>query len=160
MNKVFSVLLVIFFSTSSLGKESLDSDVESSKSNHTLVSWNRVMLEKDLELMKVLLAEGAQVSSAGMQLNGEDEVINKFQFIFNRRPDLVWVNTPIERVEFESWNSAYEYGDWKESWTQDDGKAQITGKYFILWEINAGNWEIKTAVFAPSKCTGDSSYCG
>ena len=33
---------------------------------------------KDLELMKSLLSEGAQVSSAGMQLNGEDEIINRF----------------------------------------------------------------------------------
>ena len=160
MNKVLAILMLISFSVSSLSEEPIDSKAESSKPNHLPASWNNVMLEKDLELMKVLLADGAQVSSAGMQLNGGDEVIKKFQYIFNRRPDLVWVNTPVERVEFEGWNTAYEYGEWRESWTQDDGETQITGKYFILWTINGGNWEIKTAVFAPSKCTGDSSYCG
>ena len=160
MYKVLSVLLSIFSSSTLLGVESLNSGAESLKLVHLPISWNRVMLEKDLALMKELLADGAQVTSAGMQLNGEDEVIQKFKFIFKRRPDLVWVNTPLERVEFESWNTAYEYGEWRESWTQEDGKTQITGKYFILWQRNNNTWEIKTAVFAPSKCISGSSYCG
>lgn len=122
MYKALTILLSIFVSTSSLGEEPLNSSAESLELVHLSSSWNREVLEKDLELMKELLSDGAQVSSAGMQLKGEDEVIQKFEFIFKRRPDLAWVNTPLERVEFESRNTAYEYGEWQEPWTQEDGK--------------------------------------
>ena len=50
------------------------------------------MWEKDLGLMKALFSSGAQVTSAGMQLNGEQKVLAKFELIFNMRPDLVWKN--------------------------------------------------------------------
>ena len=156
MRKVIVILLSVFFCSGSLGEESLYSSKEGF--NQT-ISWNRVMLEKDLELMKVLLSDSAQVTSAGMQLNGEQEVIEKFEFIFNKRPDLVWVNKPLESVKFLKWNTAYEYGEWQESWTWEGRITQITGRYFILWQRSNKSWEIKTAVFAPTKCTGDSSYC-
>jgi hypothetical protein len=156
MRNVIIILLSVFFCSGSLGDESLYSSREGFDQT---ISWNKVMLEKDLELMKALLSNDAQVTSAGMQLNGEQEVIEKFEFIFNKRPDLVWVNKPLEIVKFLKWNTAYEYGEWEESWTWEGKITQITGKYFILWQRSNQAWEIKTAVFAPSKCTGTSSYC-
>ena len=156
MYKALVILLIGFFSSGSLAENPISS---SKKDFDQTISWNKVMLKKDLELMKALLSDSAQVTSAGMQLNGEKEVIEKFEFIFNKRPDLVWVNKPLEHVEYINWNTAYEYGEWRESWTQEDGATVITGKYFILWQKSNQAWEIRTAVFAPSKCTGDSSYC-
>ena len=89
MYKALVILLIGFFSSGSLAENPISS---SKKDFDQTISWNKVMLKKDLELMKALLSDSAQVTSAGMQLNSEKEVIEKFEFIFNKRPDLVWVN--------------------------------------------------------------------
>jgi hypothetical protein len=81
--------------------------------------------------------------------------------LFKRRPDITWVNKPTKIEVNPVWKVAYETGDWKEAWTEPDGRAEIQGKYFVMWLLNPneGVWYINAAFFTPQRCIGESKYC-
>lgn len=121
--------------------------------------WNTAFAQRDISTLTSLFSEDAQLSSAGGKWKNRAECAQLFEALFKRRPDITWVNKPTKIEVNPVWKVAYETGDWKEAWTEPDGRAEIQGKYFAMWKLNEGVWYINAAIFTPQRCIGESKYC-
>ena len=105
------------------------------------------------------MAEDVQMASAAEKWNGKADCMHFFQTLFIKRPDITFVLTRTNSGIYPHWNSAFETGSWTEAWTEKDGQAKIVGQYFVLWQYDNLGWRMRTAVFAPLDCLGDSKFC-
>lgn len=99
----------------------------------------------------IVTSTGAQ--GTGREVNGE-----RMSQQFARRPDTVYVRTPVTIDVFSTWQVASERGEWTGRWTEPDGVVQIRGIYLAQWRKVDGTWRIQAEVYVPTACTG-SSYC-
>lgn len=123
--------------------------------------WNTAFAQRNIPALTSLFSEDAQISTAGIKLKSRAECTQLFEALFKRRPDVTWLNKPT-KIEINSvWKVAYETGDWREGWTEPDGRAEIQGKYFAMWLLNLddGVWYLQAAIFTPQRCIGESKYC-
>ncbi len=121
--------------------------------------WNTSYNKRDSLAFYTLFDSLALLSSAGGRWIGAEECKKLCRFLYDKRPDISWVNK-LSKIEInEQWHVAYETGDWIEDWTEsgDKSKSQIKGKYFIMWRLKNENWYIISGIFTPLSCTG--SYC-
>ena len=123
--------------------------------------WNTAFARRDIPALTSLFSEDAQVSTAGIKLKNRAECAQLFEGLFKMRPDVTWLNKPTKIEVNPVWKVAYETGDWKEAWTEPDGRAEIQGKYFAMWllNLNEGVWYLHAAIFTPQRCIGESKYC-
>jgi ketosteroid isomerase-like protein len=123
--------------------------------------WNTAFAQREIPALTSLFSEDAQISTAGIKLKNRAECTQLFESLFKRRPDVTWVNR-LTKIEINpAWKVAYETGDWREAWTEPDGRAEIQGKYSAMWLLNLdeGVWYLHAAIFTPQKCIGESKYC-
>ena len=98
------------------------------------------------------------VTSTGAQGTGRDDNGARMAQQFARRPDTVYVRTPVTIDVFDAWQVASERGEWTGRWTEPDGVVDIRGTYLAKWRKVDGGWKIQTEVFVPTSCRG-SKYC-
>lgn len=98
------------------------------------------------------------VTSTGAQGTGRDVNGERMSQQFARRPDTVYVRTPVTVDVFSAWQVASERGEWTGRWTEPDGVVDIRGTYLAKWRKVDGAWQIQTEVFVPTSCRG-SKYC-
>ena len=98
------------------------------------------------------------VTSASALAGGRDENARRFAQQFADRPDVVYRRTPDSVAVFRPWGMAAEWGRWRGSWTDPDGKVQIGGRYFAKWQKVAEGWRIQSETYVPSYCRG-GGYC-
>jgi ketosteroid isomerase-like protein len=124
--------------------------------------WSTAFAQRDIPALTSLFSEDAQIATAGIKLKNRAECAQFFEALFKKRPDVSWLNRPTKIEVNLVWKVAYETGDWKEAWTEDDGRAEIQGKYFAMWllNLNEGVWYLHAAIFTPQRCIGESKYCG
>ena len=89
---------------------------------------------------------------------------NVFSFLkpYSKGGRILPGSTSLLKIEINPvWKVAYETGDWKDAWTEPDGRAEIQGKYFAMWllNLNEGVWYLNAAIFTPERCIGESKYC-
>jgi ketosteroid isomerase-like protein len=84
--------------------------------------------------------------------------VQSFADQFRTRPDVVYRRTPGEVRVFTPWLMASEYGRWTGSWTDADGKIQLTGSYFAKWRKIDDEWFVESETYVPETCTG-GAYC-
>jgi len=77
---------------------------------------------------------------------------------FTRRPDTVYVRTPVTVDINTPWSVAAERGEWTGRWTEPDGIVEIGGAYLAQWRKVDGAWLIQAELFVPTHCRG-SAYC-
>ncbi|MFN7978165.1 MAG: nuclear transport factor 2 family protein [Vicinamibacterales bacterium] len=104
------------------------------------------------------LADVHIVTSTGAQGTGRDVNGERMSQQFARRPDTVYVRTPVTVDVFDQWQVASERGEWTGRWTEPDGVVDIRGTYLAKWRKVDGAWRIQTEVFVPTSCRG-SKYC-
>ena len=98
------------------------------------------------------------VSSTSAQTAGRDQNRDRMSQQFTRRPDTVYVRTPVTIDVFPAWSVASERGTWTGRWTEPDGKLEISGTYQAQWRKVDGQWLIQAELFVPTRCQG-SAYC-
>jgi ketosteroid isomerase-like protein len=123
--------------------------------------WNTAFAQRDNSTLTSLFSEDAQMATAGGKFKNRAECTQLFEALFKRRPDVTWLNKPAKIEINPVWKVAYETGDWKEAWTEPDGRVEIKGKYFAMWllNLNEGVWYLNAAIFTPRRCIGESKYC-
>src|SRR4030095_10659392 len=123
--------------------------------------WNTAFAQRDIPTLKSLFSDDAQIATAGIKLKNRAECAQLFEALFKRRPDVTWINKSTKIEINPVWKVAYETGDWKEAWTEPDGRAEIQGKYSAMWLLNLdeGVWYLHAAIFTPQRCIGESKYC-
>lgn len=101
----------------------------------------------------VHIVTSTSTQGTGREVNGE-RMAQQFQ----RRPDTVYVRTPVTVDVFREWNVASERGEWTGRWTEPDGGVDIAGTYLAQWRKVDGTWLIQSELFVPTRCRG-SKYC-
>ena len=123
--------------------------------------WNTAFAQRDISTLTSLFSEDVQIASAGGKWKNRAECAQSFEGLFKRRPDITWLNkttkieiNPVSKV-------AYETGDWKEAWSEPDGRAELQGKYFAMWKPNRKErvYYLDAAIFTPLRCVGESKFC-
>jgi ketosteroid isomerase-like protein len=100
------------------------------------------------------------VTSTAAQASGVDTNRERMAQQFQRRPDTIYVRTPVAIDVLPAWNVASERGEWTGAWTEPDGKLDIGGTYLAQWRKVDGRWKIQAELFVPTRCSGSASYCG
>jgi ketosteroid isomerase-like protein len=122
-------------------------------------SSNAAIAKHDTVGFAASLAEDViSVTSASAKNVGRASVVASMSTRFRERPDVVFVRSPEEVEVFTSWGMASESGDWRGSWTDPDGKVEISGTYFVKWRRIRGAWYVESETYVPEKCTG-GTYC-
>jgi ketosteroid isomerase-like protein len=98
------------------------------------------------------------VSSTSAQTAGKAANQERMTQQFARRPDTIYVRTPITIDVNAAWAVASERGEWTGGWTEPDGKMTIGGTYLAQWRKVNGQWLIQAELFVPTHCSG-SKYC-
>ena len=98
------------------------------------------------------------VTSTSAQGTGRDVNGNRMAQQFARRPDTVYVRTPVGVEVLAPWAVAAERGTWTGRWTEPDGVVEIAGTYLAQWRNTNDGWRIQAELFVPTSCRG-SSYC-
>jgi ketosteroid isomerase-like protein len=98
------------------------------------------------------------VTSNSVHREGRNANVESFAEQFRTRPDVVYRRTPDAVRVFMPWLMASEYGTWTGSWTEADGKIQLTGRYFAKWRKVNDAWLIESETYVPESCTG-GAYC-
>lgn len=98
------------------------------------------------------------VTSNSIHRESREANVQSFAEQFRTRPDVVYRRTPSEVRVFTPWLMASENGRWTGSWTDPDGKIQLTGSYFAKWRKIDGEWLVESETYVPDTCTG-GAYC-
>lgn len=98
------------------------------------------------------------VSSTSAQTAGRQANQQRMREQFARRPDTVYVRTPVTVEVFTPWAVASERGLWTGGWTEPDGRMEIGGTYQAQWRKIDGRWLIQAELYVPTHCKG-SEYC-
>jgi ketosteroid isomerase-like protein len=97
-------------------------------------------------------------SSTSAQTAGRAANRDRMAEQFKRRPDTVYVRTPLTIDVYAPWAVASERGEWTGRWTEPDGSMEIGGTYLVQWRKIDGAWLIQSELYVPTHCKG-SSYC-
>ena len=106
----------------------------------------------------VLAPDVIVVTSNSVHRQGRDANVESFAEQFRTRPGLVYRRTPDAVRVFGPWLMASESGTWTGSWTDSDGKIELTGRYFAKWRKVNDTWLIESETYVPESCTG-GAYC-
>ena len=98
------------------------------------------------------------VSSTSAQGTGREANGQRMAQQFARRPDTVYVRTPVHVDVWAPWGVASERGEWTGRWTEADGVVDIGGTYLAQWRSVDGEWLIQAELFVPTFCRG-AAYC-
>ena len=98
------------------------------------------------------------VTSTSAQASGRDANGERMAQQFARRPDTVYVRTPMTVDVLAAWAVAAERGTWTGRWTEPDGVVDVAGTYLAQWRKVEGEWRIQAELFVPTSCRG-SRYC-
>jgi hypothetical protein len=98
------------------------------------------------------------VTSNSVHREGRDANVRSFAEQFRTRPDVVYRRTPDQVTVFAPWLMAAERGRWTGSWTDPDGKIELTGSYYAKWRKVDGQWLVESETYTPETCTG-GAYC-
>ncbi len=122
-------------------------------------SSNAAIARHDAAGIGAFLAPNAiVVTSNSIHREGRDANVQSFADQFRTRPDVVYRRTPDDVRVFAPWQMAAERGRWTGSWTEADGKIQLTGSYYAKWRKVDGAWLIESETYVPETCTG-GAYC-
>lgn len=123
-------------------------------------SSNAAIARHDTAGIAAILAPNVvMVTSNSLHATGRDATALRFADQFRSRPDVVYRRTPSEVHVFAPWGMASELGRWTGSWTDTDGKIEISGTYFAKWRKLDGAWRVEAEVYVPERCSG-GRYCG
>jgi uncharacterized protein (TIGR02246 family) len=106
----------------------------------------------------VLAPNVVVVTSNSVHRQGREANAASFAEQFRTRPDVIYRRTPDEVRVFPPWLMAAERGRWTGSWTEADGKIQLTGSYYAKWRKLDGQWFVESETYTPETCTG-GAYC-
>jgi ketosteroid isomerase-like protein len=122
-------------------------------------SSNLAIARHDAAGVGAILADNVIVVTSN-SVHREGRAANEASFAeqFRTRPDVVYRRTPDEVRTFAPWQMASESGRWTGSWTDPDGKIQLTGRYFAKWRKLGGEWFVESETYVPETCTG-GAYC-
>ena len=98
------------------------------------------------------------VSSTSAQGTGRTENQQRMARQFANRPDTVYVRRPATIDIMPSWSVAAERGEWTGTWTEPDGRLEISGTYLAQWRKLDGEWLIQAELFVATRCRG-ANYC-
>ena len=97
-------------------------------------------------------------TSTSTQATGRSANQERMAQQFARRPDTIYVRTPVAIEVFAPWAVAAERGEWTGRWTEPDGATEIGGTYLVQWRKIDGRWLIQSELYVPLHCKG-SAYC-
>jgi ketosteroid isomerase-like protein len=122
-------------------------------------SSNRAIARHDsVGFAAILTPDVVSVTSASAKNVGRAAVVASMLGRFRDRPDVIYVRSPEEVSVFAAWGMASEEGHWRGSWTDPDGKVEISGSYFAKWRRINGAWFVEGETYVPEKCTG-GKFC-
>jgi uncharacterized protein (TIGR02246 family) len=122
-------------------------------------SSNAAIARHDIAGFAAILAPDViVVTSNSLRRIGRDANVEGFAEQFRTRPDVVYRRTPEDVRVFAPWVMASESGRWTGSWTDQDGRVQLTGRYFAKWRKRGDTWLVESETYVPETCTG-GAYC-
>ncbi|QHJ07253.1 DUF4440 domain-containing protein [Hymenobacter busanensis] len=123
------------------------------------VVWNRAFNGRDSTAFYALFSSRANLCGANGCQTTPAEVRRTMRTLWRTRPDITWMNRSQQVQVNDQSLVACENGEWTESFThkQAPGKSQITGRYWLMWGFEDGQWRILSGIFTPLTCTGN--YC-
>ena len=122
-------------------------------------SSNQAIARHDTSGIGAILADNVVVvTSNSVHRPGREANEQSFAEQFRTRPDVVYRRTPSEVRVFLPWLMASESGTWTGSWTDTDGRIQVTGRYFAKWRKLNGQWLVESETYVPETC-GGGAYC-
>jgi ketosteroid isomerase-like protein len=122
-------------------------------------SSNQAIARHDTAGIGAILADNVVVvTSNSVHRAGREANEQSFAEQFQSRPDVVYRRTPSEVRVFAPWLMASESGTWTGSWTDADGRIQLSGRYFAKWRKLKGQWLVESETYVPETCTG-GAFC-
>jgi ketosteroid isomerase-like protein len=122
-------------------------------------SSNQAIARHDTSGIGAILADNVVVvTSNSVHRPGRDANVQSFAEQFRTRADVVYRRTPTDVRVFTPWLMASESGTWTGSWTDADGRIQLTGRYFAKWRKLNGQWFVESETYVPETCSG-GAYC-
>ena len=106
----------------------------------------------------ILALDVVSTTSASAKNIGRASVVGSMAARYKERPDVVYVRSPDDVSVFLAWGMASEEGRWRGSWTDPDGKVEISGPYFAKWRRINGVWFVESETYVPDKCVG-GKFC-
>jgi ketosteroid isomerase-like protein len=120
---------------------------------------NAAIAKHDTGGIGAILADNVVVvTSNSVHGIGRATNLQRFADQFRTRPDVVYERTPEQVRVYVPWGMASESGRWFGSWTDSDGKIQISGIYFAKWRLRNGSWLVESETYVPERCSG-GAYC-
>ena len=120
---------------------------------------NAAIASHDPQAIALAWLEDVHVtSSTSARTEGRTANRDRMAEQFKRRPDTVYVRTPLTIDVYPPWAVASEQGEWTGRWTEPDGSMEIGGTYLVQWRKIDGAWLIQSELYVPTHCKG-SAYC-
>jgi len=120
---------------------------------------NAAIAAKDpAAIARVWMEDVHVLASTSAQTAGSAANQQRFVEQFARRPDTIYVRTPIAIDVYSPWNVAAERGEWTGRWTEPEGALTIGGTYLVQWRKVDGQWLIQAELYVPTHCRG-GQYC-
>ncbi|MDB5827870.1 MAG: hypothetical protein JWQ73_2090 [Variovorax sp.] len=122
-------------------------------------SSNLAIVRQEIEdIASVWMDDILVLGSTSVQLLGAEANRRFYMAQFARRPDTLWVRTPISVSVMSAWGVAFEEGDWTGRWTEPDGSVELRGRYAAQWVCANRKWRIQGELYVPMACVG-GTYC-
>ena len=134
----------------------LGSDVQAAR-----MKWNAALAARDSNALARMVEDSAVHVSPRFTHVGRTAFLATFLRAMTTRPQFLLIYRPERTADCERLPCvvATEYGTWVESWLQDGEPTEVSGTYYAMWRRNGDAWQIRSEVFATTRCRG-SRYCG
>jgi hypothetical protein len=106
----------------------------------------------------ILAPDIVSTTSASSKNIGRASVVASMAARYADRPDVLYVRAPETVIVFLPWGMASESGHWRGTWTDPDGKVEISGTFFAKWRRVNGEWFVESETYVPDKCAG-GKFC-
>lgn len=117
-----------------------------------------IMKHDTVGFAAILAPDVVSTTSASAKNIGRASVVASMASRYVEKPDVLYVRAPEEVIVFLPWGMASEEGHWRGTWTDPDGKVEISGPYFAKWRRINRAWYVESETYVPDKCTG-GKFC-
>ena len=160
--QALGLLLALLIGAACAGRQALGAATEVGPDIRAArLQWNAALVARDSGALAKLVEDSAVHVSPQFIHVGRVAFLAQFLRAMTTRPQfhLTYLVEAVTVCERPSCAVATEYGSWTESWLQEGEPTEISGTYYAIWRRNERGWQIRSEVFATTRCRG-TRYCG
>jgi len=126
--------------------------------NNRLASNTAIKAHDTVGIAKHWTSDITVVTSRNAQNIGKKQNSEAFANEFKSKDSVVYIRTPSKVEVFFQAGMASESGTWIGKWKNGNESIVVTGNYYAKWIRSGTQWLIRSEVYTPLTCKGDS-YC-